>query len=187
MIRALLAILLIGFLVGCSRLTVSSVGPEQLLPVERSLWQLNIGSRQNPQFTGLLALRISGSGIEAVVLDSTGIKLLAEKIGPDGEIEVQTALPVIREKGLPAFLGTGLHRIFQSAAGKTSVPCRQEFLLQRCFGEKSNGRLIKSVGFGPFELWSVEYLINKERTEPGVSGAVLDSGWFIPLLRLERK
>lgn len=187
MMRSVIVVIVAIFLSACAQIEKSRVERDNLLPTGRSLWQLTIGKQEKPKFTGLLALRGSEQGLEAVLLDSTGIKLLAERITPDGRIEIQSAIPVIKEKGLPSFLGKGLHRIFLSGADVGPVPCRQDSLIRRCFGESRNGRLGKSASFGPFELWSVEYLINKDNDLSPVSGAILDSGWFVPSIGLERR
>ncbi len=186
MIRSLTAIFMIVFLGGCSGILHPSVVHDQMLPPGRSLWRLTIGDQDKPEYTGLLALRDSGDMLDLVLLDSTGIKLLSQRIYPDGEIEIQSAVPLVKEKGLPAFLGKGLSRIFQHDEKNAAQPCYRDVLVKKCFGEDSKGRLVKSGHIGPFKLWSAEYFINKDKKgREHLSDVTLDRGWFVPALRLE--
>ena len=185
MTRSIFALFIISTLCGCSPM-MSRVNNDQMLPTGRSLWQLTIGNPETPRFTGLLALRESAESMDVVLLDSTGIKLLSERIESGGEIAVQSAVQLVKEKGLPEYLGNGLYRIFQFGNGKDDALCSQTFLLSTCFGEDTEGRLVKSGHFGPFQLWSVEYFIKKESDVFLLSGITLKQGWLKPDILLKR-
>jgi hypothetical protein len=154
----------------------------ELLPEGQTLWTARIGRGNSPLFAGLLLLNKTGPDLEAVLLDATGIKLLAEKVLASGEVTVVSALPPVRNKRLGPFLGTGLHRLFSDPGGPAGQACRRDGLLELCFGTDESGHLRKFRRLGPFVLWSGDYFINNHE----ISSARLNSGWLTPYLHLER-
>ena len=182
-----LALICLGLLSGCGGgLVASGVSPE-LSPSESTLWTLRLGRADREIFSGILALRNEGDVIRAVLLDSTGIKLLEENIFRSGEVTVIKALAAVKDKRLPSFLGEGLHRLFFSSGGFGGEVCRPDGIASLCLGEKGPGRLVKLRRFGPFVLWRAEYFINDHGSGVLVNRARLNSFWPAPYLDLRKK
>ena len=153
-----------------------------------SLWQVNIGRGEADIFTGLLVLKPEGDDLRAVLLDSMGIKLLEERIGKGGELEVVSGIPAVTSRRLPAFLGEGIYRLFLTPGVSDGKTCRRDgFFTKVCLAEKEAGHLVKLRRMGPFVLWSGDYFINNYDSAADLQGARLDSGWFVPYLHLEKK
>ena len=117
-----------------------------------------------------------------------GIKLLEEKIGRGGEVEVVSGIEAVTSRRLPVFLGEGIHRLFYVPGAQDGKVCRKDgFVAKVCLGEEADGHLVKLRRIGPFVLWRGDYFINNYGSPEGMSGASLDSGWFVPTLLLEKK
>jgi hypothetical protein len=159
---------------------------EELLPAGQTLWRARIGRGDSQLFAGLLVLNKTGQDLEAVLLDSTGIKLLEEKIRASGVVTIVATLPPLRNQRLGSFLGTGLHRLFSSPEGVATQPCRRDGLLALCFGMAEPGHLRKFRRLGPFVLWSGDYFINNYDSTAEITGARLNAGWLTPYLHLEK-
>jgi len=184
--RICMFLIFLGLLSGCGGgLVVSAVSPE-LPAAEPTLWTLRMGRGDREIFAGLLAMRNEGTVIRVVLLDSTGIKLLEEEISSSGEVTVIKALPAVRDKRLPFFLGEGLYRLFFNAGGDGGEVCRRDGFARLCLGEKDSGGLVKLKRFGPFVLWRADYFINNYGSGPVISGARLNSFWPAPYLDLRR-
>jgi hypothetical protein len=184
--KMLLLIILLSQVYGCGVGLRPYPQSAELFPDGQTLWQVRIGRGESQLFAGLLALNKKGEGLEAVLLDSTGIKLLEEKVLSSGEVEIISALPAVRNKRLGPFLGEGLFRLFFSTTGFTDEPCRREGLFELCFGVDDEEHLIKFRRLGPFVLWSGDYFINNHGSEPMVTGARLNGGLLTPYLQLDR-
>jgi hypothetical protein len=181
---ALLAALLLS---GCaSRLTPPPAGLE-LLPAEPTLWKMSLRRGERPLYAGLLLLRPEGEGGSLVLLDSTGIKLLAEQVTGDGEVVAVKALRPVADRGLPAFLGRAAHRLFWTGLPAAGETCRPLTPGELCLGLDEGGRLVKIRRWGPFVLWRGGYSINNEGPVPRVVEARLDGGWFTPGIDLRRQ
>ena len=182
-----LALILLGLLTGCGGTVVVSAVPPELSVAEPSLWTVRLGRGDQEIFAGLLALRHEGDAIRAVLLDSTGIKLLEERIASSGEVTVIKAISAVKDKRLPSFLGEGLYRLFFNSDGFGGELCRRDGLARLCLGEQDSGQLVKLRRFGPFVLWRAEYFINNYGSSSVISGARLNSFWPAPYLDLQRR
>jgi hypothetical protein len=182
----LLFIILCCHLSGCGAGLQSYSHPEELFSEGQTLWKVRIDRGDSQLFAGLLALNKKDAVLEAVLLDSTGIKLLQEKILATGALEVVSALPAVRNKRLAPFLGEGLFRLFFIPDRVTDGPCHREGLFALCFGVDDQGQLVKFRRLGPFVLWSADYFINGYDAAPVLTGARLNSGWLTPSLQLEK-
>ncbi|MEN8142278.1 MAG: hypothetical protein ABFQ82_01615 [Thermodesulfobacteriota bacterium] len=184
----LLLLALISQLYGCGAGLQGLATLPALHPDRPSLWQVNIGEGESAVFTGLLVLKPEGDVLRAVLLDSMGIKLLEEKIGRGGEVEIVSGIEAVTSRRLPAFLGEGIHRLFFSPGPQDGKICRSDGIVAKvCLGEKGVGHLVKLRRTGPFVLWSVDYFINNYDSFAEMTGARLDSGWFVPSLHLKKK
>jgi hypothetical protein len=182
-----LALIFLGLLSGCGGGIVVSAVSSDLSIAETSLWTVRLGRGDQEIFAGLLALRNEGDSIRAVLLDSTGIKLLEERISSSGEVQVIKAIPAVRDKRLPSFLGEGLYRLFFNSEGFAGELCRRDGFASLCFGEQDSGQLVKLRRFGPFVLWRADYFINNYGSRSVISGARLNSFWPAPYLDLQRR
>lgn len=181
------ALIFLWLLTGCgATMVVSTVSPE-LSVAEPSLWTVRLGRGDQEIFAGLLVLRNEGDAIRAVLLDSTGIKLLEERVSASGEVTVIKAISAVKNKRLPAFLGEGLYRLFFNSAGFAGEVCRRDGFARLCFGEEDSGQLVKLRRFGPFVLWRADYFINNYGSGSVISGARLTSFWPAPYLDLQRR
>lgn len=182
----LLLLALASQLYGCGAGLRNVATSPDLLADQPSLWQLQIGRGDSSIFTGLLVLKPEGEDLHAVLLDSMGIKLLEEKIDQGGNVEVIYAIPMVKDKRLPTFLGGGLHRLFFNNGGFAGRTCRSDGWATVCLGEKAAGHLVKLRRVGPFVLWSADYLINNYDSAAVMTDARLNSGWLVPYLHLKK-
>lgn len=184
--KIFLVLLVLTLTSGCGANLKSYPAEQQLLPAGPTLWEVRIGRHSSQFFAGLLALNKKNAVLEAVLLDSTGIKLVEEKILSTGEVQVISVLPALRNSRLSKLLGEGLARLFFNRQDAGTDPCRREGLLELCFGTKEDGSLVKFRRIGPFVLWSGDYFINNHDSKPVVTGARLNGGWLTPYLQLEK-
>lgn len=182
--KLLLLIPVIVQLYGCAAGLKPYPAGAGLFPEGQSLWGIRLDRGGSRLFAGLLVLEGKRQGLDAVLLDSTGIKLLEERVLPSGELENVSVLPAVGNKRLAPLLGEGLHRVFFPFA-EVGAPCYRDGLFKYCFGAESEGHLVKSKRLGPFVLWSADYFINKYDSTVAIDKVRLDSGWFSPSLVLE--
>lgn len=184
----MLVLALVSQLYGCGAGLKRLATSPDLLPADPSLWQVNIGRGESSIFTGLLVLKPEGDELRAVLLDSMGLKLLEERIGKGGKVEVVSAIPLVKSKRLPSFLGEGIYRLFLVPGVGDGEACRSDgFAVAVCLGEKEAGHLVKLRRRGPFVLWSGDYFINNYATAGDLKSVRLNSGWLVPYLHLEKK
>ena len=104
-----------------------------------------------------------------------------------GEVTAIKALRPVADRGLPAFLGRSIQRLFLTEPPLAGDSCRAENVGQLCLGFDPTGRLRKIRRWGPFVLWEGEYSINNEEPAGQTVEATLAGGWFAPGVRLRRQ
>jgi len=182
----LLQLVALLLLAGCGTgLQVSNSLPE-LAGGEPTLWTVRLGRGGSELFAGILVMRRDEDMIKAVLLDSSGVKLLEEDVYRNGEYNITKALPLVRDKGLPAFLGKSLARLFFNNGDFHREVCRWDGFSRICSGERG-GQQVKLAKFGPFVLWSADYSINNYGPRSLIAGVRLNSFWPAPYLEMERK
>lgn len=184
--KVLLLTVILSLACGCAPSLRFYPGHQELFPDGQTLWEVRIGRGDSQLLAGLLALNKKGEKLEAVLLDSTGIKLLEEKVYSSGAVEVVAALPPLRNKRLGPFLGEGLFRLFFMPDGLNDQGCRRDGLVALCFGAESEEHLVKLQRLGPFVLWSGDYFINYDESDRVIAGARLNGGWLTPYLQIQR-
>jgi hypothetical protein len=184
--KVLLLAFVFAQLYGCAAGLKPYPDGDGLFPDEQSLWEIRINRGGSQLFAGLLVLDRKGQSLEAVLLDGTGIKLLAERVLASGEVENVSVSPAVRNKRLAPLLGDGLHRMIFSFGEEGGSACYRDGLFEYCFGAESESHLVKFKRLGPFVLWSVDYFINKYDSTIAVDNARLDSNWPVPSLILKR-
>jgi len=186
-VRAL-ALLCGLLLTGCATTLRPPPADLVFLPAEPSLWKLSLRHHDQPLYAGLLALSRGPDGSAGMVLlDPTGIKLLEGRVAAAGEIFAVKALRPVADRGLPAFLGRAVQRLFLGVVPGSGQVCREESPGELCLGLDERDRLVKIRSWGPFVLWGADYSLNNDGEAPLVIGAALDGGWLTPEVRLERR
>lgn len=182
----LAGLILAVLLSGCAtRLSPPPAGLE-LLPPEPTLWKLSLARGESTRYSGLLLLSRSEPGVHLVLLDATGIKLLEERVTESGEVVGIKALRPVADRGLPAFLGRSIHRLFLTELPAPGETCRTQATGELCLGLDPAGRLVKIRRWGPFVLWEGVYSIINEGPVGQTDKASLAGGWFSPEVRLQR-
>ncbi len=176
-------ILGLALLAGCAPILNPPVPGLALRPVAPTLWKLTLRHGGRPLYAGLVLLRPEAGGTEVVLLDATGIKLLAERVTAGGEVVEVKALRPVADRGLPDFLGRAVYRLFLAGEATPERICRPAGLGELCLGRDEQGELVKIRRWGPLVLWRAYYSINNDK----VSAARLPGGWFTPEVRLERQ
>lgn len=184
---SLTSLLITVLLAGCATHLSRSTAAPALLPAEPSLWKLALRRGGEPRYTGLLLLSKGEDGIDMVMLDATGIKLLEGQVRESGEVVGVKALGPVVDRGLPDFLGGVVQRLFLLAPPPTGETCRPEGFGKLCQGFNESGRLVRIRSWGPFVLWTAGYSINNEIAPARLIGAHLDEGWLAPEVGLERR
>jgi len=186
-LRGLTGLILAALLSGCaSHLAPPPTGLE-LLPAEPTLWKLSLARGDRTLYSGLLLLSRVEAGGRLVLLDSTGIKLLEERLDGVGEVSGIKALRQVADRGLPALLGRSIYRLFLTAPPEAGKTCRPQSPGELCLGLDSAGRLVKIRRWGPFVLWEGAYSINNGEPVRQTVEASLGGGWFTPEVRLRRQ
>jgi len=185
--RGLAGLILAAFLSGCATHLMSVPAGLKLLPDEPTLWKLSLERGDRPLYTGLLILKRDADGERLVLLDSTGIKLLEERVTGRGEVVGIKALPQVADRGLPQFLGRSIYRLFMTDAPEAGEACRPQTTGELCLGFDPAGRLVKIRSWGHFVLWWGKYSINNEQPNGHAAEAALAEGWFAPEVKLQRQ
>jgi hypothetical protein len=186
-LRGLTGLILAALLSGCASHLAPAPAGLELLPAEPTLWKLSLARGDRTLYSGLLLLNRGEAGGRLVLLDSTGIKLLEERVDGGGEVSGTKALRQIADRGLPAFLGRSIYRLFLTAPPERGETCRPQSPGELCLGLDSSGRLVKIRRWGPFVLWEGAYSINNGEPVRQALEASLGEGWFTPEVRLRRQ
>ncbi|MDF1614735.1 hypothetical protein [Desulfurivibrio dismutans] len=170
MMKAAALILLVMLLAGCAlpaRPPEPSLQASYIDIAADALWRVTISQGEERKFSGLLGTRRENGGLHYVLLDGTGVTLLAARLSADGEMTKLRQLGVFDGHRLPDFLATSLYRIFLLEPAAT--PCSRNFLLQLCRRETAQGeKKYARAGFLPW--WSVEYVTAAEESQqPGIT------------------
>jgi hypothetical protein len=186
-LRGLAGLILAALLSGCASLLTPPPPGLELLPAEPTLWKMSLARGDRTLYSGLLLLsRVEGGG-HLILLDSTGIKLLEERVNGVGEVFGIKALRPVADRGLPAFLGRSIYRLFLTAPPEFGETCRPQSSGELCLGLDPAGRLLKIRRWGPFILWQGAYSINNEEPVHETVEARLGEGWFAPEVKLQRQ
>lgn len=116
----------------------------QLLRIRVERWE-------TVRFSGLLGLQKNAAGLQYVVLDATGVKLLEVAVAGDGSDKLLRLNGVLKDTDFAPFLSEALARIYlQKADG---MGCIGSWLYQVCREESEGNGWLKYGQVGPFKVW----------------------------------
>ncbi len=152
----LLAIAAILFFSSCSvpsRIILQET--ESISAAKPQLKNIIISAFGTVRFSGLIGLVERDNGLQYILLDATGIKLLEAVIAKDGSYEIIHGIQKLKQGELPQLLATSLHRIYYIQPLQS--PCSSYFLSRLCRKTLDDGNPIKYFLIGPFPAWKVVY------------------------------
>lgn len=138
-----------------------------------ALLRLTIERFGKERFSGLLLLRLEPGGINYVLLDASGIKLLEARVDAFGGSEIIRALGPLKEHRLPGLLAQALSRIYGfQPAGQ---PCGRNLFMTLCLEQTADKVLVKKAAIGGMVLWTVIY--GDEQARGGWNKMSYANGW----------
>ncbi len=105
------------------------------------------------RFSGLLGLQKNAAGLQYVVLDATGVKLLEVEVAGDGSDKVLRVSGVLKNSDFAPFLSEALARIYLQ--GAEGMGCIGSWLYQVCRKESEDKGWLKYGQAGPFKVWQI--------------------------------
>jgi len=105
------------------------------------------------RFSGLLGLRKNATGLEYVLLDATGAKLLMVEVAGDGSQNLLRVSGPLKKSDFAPFLSEALARIYLQVP--TGISCVSSWLYQVCREESEDKGWSKYGKVGPFKLWRI--------------------------------
>ncbi len=117
------------------------------------------------RFSGLLGLRKNATGLEYVLLDATGAKLLMVEVAGDGSHNLLRVSGPLKKSDFAPFLSEALARIYLQVP--TGVSCAGSWFYQVCREESEDKGWSKYGKVGPIKLWR----ISTGRADPNSPGA----------------
>lgn len=170
-------VLLFCIFAGCSVVMPLKDSSNAGFPGDEALWRIRLKNGEDTVFAGILAMKKEGVGQYISLLDSSGIKLFDGYLEPEGRVRVANALPSVREKGLPDFIGRSLFRIFQQDPG--AGKCYEKIVKTICRRASDPDMSIVAAKFLVFEIWSVTSVrAGAENAKP--QKIYLDNFWPAP-------
>ena len=129
------------------------------------------------RFSGLLGIRETPGGLDYVLLDATGIKLLQAEVAGDGSFTLKQESGPLHKSGLAPFLSEALARIYLQEPVR--LPCTGSWFYRLCREADEDGSSVKYGQAGPFTVWRI--------TGPaGDAGAMYHQPWLGVKVKLER-
>lgn len=163
-------------LYGCLGLLLASCGTRQVVPLDMAgkdtgtgrLLNISVQRWDTVRFSGLLGLRVNAAGLQYVLLDASGAKLLDVAVAGDGDHDLLRVSGPMKNTDFAPFLSEALARIYlQKPAG---MGCEGSWFSKICREESEDYSLSTSGQAGPFTVWQ-----STSRTRRGGSGADADA------------
>ncbi len=124
------------------------------------LLRIRVERWETVRFSGLLGLQKNAAGLQYVVLDATGVKLLEVEVAGDGSDKMLQVNGVLKNTDFAPFLSEALARIYlQEVDG---IGCIGSWLYQVCREESEGKGLVKYAQAGPFKVWRVSAVADAE-------------------------
>ncbi len=173
------------FLLSCSlpRTVFTSGDPGEDRPGR--LLNIRIERWDRLRFSGLLGVRETASGLDYVLLDATGVKLLQAEVAGDGSFKMLQESGPLRESGLPPFLAEALARIYLQEPDR--LPCAGSWFYRLCREAGEDGSAVKYGQAGPFIVWRITGE-SGESAGTGETAVVYHQPWLgvkVKLIRME--
>ena len=105
------------------------------------------------RFSGLLGFRNNATGLEYVLLDATGAKLLMAEVAVDGSHNLLRVGGPLKKSDFAPFLSEALARIYLQVP--TGISCVGSWIYQVCREESEDKGWSKYGKVGPFKLWRI--------------------------------
>lgn len=175
--RACLFGLLLLMTTGCAAGIMRVVPPPTLAITGETLWKMEVEHQGVEQFSGLLALRKEPDGTALVLLDPTGLRLLAGFVPQAGDFRVDECMRPVAATRLPDLVALSVQRVFHPGSGDAAW--YEE-------GEGAERLPVRAETLGPFLLWSVHYRpAAADAPLPAFSSAEMRAPWQGVVVRFE--
>lgn len=133
------------------------------------------------RFSGLLGVRETASGLDYVLLDATGVKLLQAEVAGDGGYRMLQESGPLHRSRLPQFLAEALARIYLQEPDR--LPCTGSWLYRLCREAGEGDFSVKSGHAGPFTVWRST---GHDPVRPGDEAVVYHQPWVGVKVKLAR-
>lgn len=151
--------------------------------LEGRLLHIRIERWNTLRFAGLLGVRETAGGLDYVLLDATGVKLLEAQVAADGSFTLLQESGPLRKSGLPPFLAEALARIYLQAPDRS--PCAGSWWYRLCRETGEDGSSVKTGQAGPFTLWRITGGEKADSADGGSSPLVYHQPWLGVKVKLE--
>lgn len=131
------------------------------------------------RFSGLLGVRETAAGLDYVLLDATGVKLLQAEVAGDGSFTLKQDSGPLHKSGLAPFLAEALARIYLQEPVR--LPCTGSWFYRLCREADEDGTSVKYGQAGPFRVWRIT-----GEDPAGDAGVTYHQPWLGVKVRLER-
>lgn len=155
--KVLLLLCVTLLLVSCGRRSSNVADIKPVVQQQSGMYALKLLQRNRLRFSGLLAVKLGGDGLEYVLLDASGVTLLAANVALDGTVKLKQAVAEMERKGFVGYFSTVVHRTFQLYP--ETLPCEGSFFHSFCLDGQN-----KTERFGPFLNWSYKKSDSQEKS-----------------------
>jgi hypothetical protein len=159
----------IGFILCSCTLPPTVTRPEAVPSSDKGagrLLHLRVERWDTVRFSGLLGLREKAAGLDYVLLDATGVKLLEGEVAVDGSHNLLRVSGPLQKSDFAPFLAEALARIYLQEPDH--LPCAGSWLYQLCREEGAENGRRKYGQAGPFTVWQVSIPVAGAEVEPVV-------------------
>lgn len=146
----------LGLLLSSCGAGAPNVGPPHIEgkdPGVSHLLNIRVERWDTVRFAGLLGLRVNASGLQYVLLDATGAKLLDVDVAGEGSHEQLRVSGHMQKTDFAPFLSEALARIY--LLEPAGVGCIGSWFSQVCRTESDDLSWRKYGQAGPFTVWQV--------------------------------
>lgn len=157
------------------------------------LYRMEVEHNGTLRFEGLVVVRVASETFDYVLLDSSGVTLLAVQVHGQGTDITTVGKGVLKDSALVDLLTTSFSRIF--LLRPDSLPCGRRGLMKLCAKKTEQDEFTKESHFGPFLYWRATSFpltgikgnggaVDKEKRQPDTSGFTYSYHYFQPWLGL---
>lgn len=144
---------LVLLLSSCGALNVAPPHIEGKDPGVSRLLHIRVQRWDTVRFSGLLGLRVNAAGLQYVLLDATGAKLLDVEVAGEGRHELLRLSGHMQKTDFAPFLSEALARIY--LLQPAGIGCVGSWFSQVCREESEDMGWHKYGQAGPFTVWQV--------------------------------
>ena len=184
----LIVLFFILLLSGCTLSTHSlMLVPDTEGATPQKLQHIRIERWGDIRFDGILALRVTSTGLHYALIDATGVKLLQAWSDGGGEHDAVKPTGPLATKGLAPFLSEAIARIY--LVNPAQRPCSRKGFLSVCITDSTDsangtgGLMKKSGSFAGIPYWHVEGELNSAKKRSRATG--IETRYSQPWLGVE--